>query len=97
MMDEKGKRWVVVTNRGTDGVFCRGVFKRYRTALGEVMDDIFDFQSNYQNDGDIFLVGTPYQMEGEGGECIEVTYKAMCWEKECKDEYYILKMLGDDE
>lgn len=98
-MTEEKKRWTVVHQYADESsIFCHGVFKQYNTALGDVMDDIFDFKTNYEDEGDIFEIGCPYELEGEGGEGIDVAYKKHHWNGEAKvSHYYLLEVYGDDE
>lgn len=89
-MSDTKRRFVVVEDHDGDGMFCLGIFDDYRTALGTAIDSVWEFKQNYLHDGDSFHYTEMENMEGDGGEFMEVTFKSHCWEKELKHYYYIL-------
>lgn len=84
------KRFVAIEDHVDGGMFCLGIFKDYRTAVGEIMESIWDFKDSYKNEGDVFEYSEPETMEGECGEVMTVRYKHSSWKEECKHYYYIL-------
>jgi len=85
-----GKRFVAIEDQVDGGMFCLGIFKDYRTAVGEIMNSIWDFKDDYKNEGDVFEYSEPKMMEGDCGEVITVRFKYHTWDNECKHYYYIL-------
>ena len=83
-------KYVTVNQQDNGGTFCMGIFSNYKTAIGDVMDHIWDFQTSYQDEGDTFEISAPYTLEGGGGTGIKVTFKAAIWESACSEYYYIL-------
>ena len=71
-------------------MFCLGIFKDYRTAVGAIMDNIWDLKDSYRGEGDVFEYSEPEMMEGECGEVITVRFKGSSWKEEFKHYYYIL-------
>lgn len=69
------RKYVVVTDTHGGGAFCDGIYDDYCEALGHAMDDIFEFKESYKGEGDIFTFTDPELMEGDGGQCITVTFK----------------------
>lgn len=85
------RRYVVVVQTDDGACFCNGVYDDYKIALGELMDGIFDVWESYDEDrGDYFKIGKPYVMNGEGGECIDVSYRSACSDSERMERYMIL-------
>jgi hypothetical protein len=85
------RRYVVVIQTDDGASFCNGIYDDYRIALGVLMDSIFDVWENYDEDkGDYFKIGKPYEMDGEGGECINISYRSACSDRECMECYMIL-------
>lgn len=89
-MSDTKRRFVVVEDHDGGGMFCLGIFDDYRTALGTAIDAVWEFKQNYLKEGDTFRYTEMENMEGDGGEVMEVTFKSHCWEKELKHYYYIL-------
>ena len=83
-------KYIVVAELSTGGVFCVGIYNNYITALGKIMTDIFEEKAQYADEGDSYKFTDPYEMEGDGGDCIEATYKSKHWEEPCTDRYFIL-------
>lgn len=83
-------RLVVITQHDGGGLFCLGIVDDYDKALGIAMNNIFDFKRSYEDEGDIFSFSSPYDLDGDGGQAIPVTYKHSGWDKEYTDYYYIL-------
>lgn len=88
--NDMSKRFVAIEDHADGGMLCLGIFKDYRTAVGEIMESIWDFKDNYKNEGDIFEYTEPEIMEGEGGEIMTVRFKRSSWKEERKQYYYIL-------
>lgn len=84
------KRQFVVVSQNDDGMWCHGIFDDYYTALGHVMEMIWEFKESYKGEGDSFEFTEAYYMEGDGGYCVHVKFKHSGWEKECEEFYYIL-------
>ena len=91
------RKYVVVEDHDGSGMFCLGVFNDYRTAIGEIMNSIWQFQESYKKEGDIFKYTEPYVMEGDAGEAIEITFKAYCWKEEMKHYCYVLYLDEEEE
>lgn len=89
-MSDTKRRFVVVEDHDGGWMFCLGIFDDYRTALGTAIDAVWEFKQNYLKEGDTFRYTEMENMEGDGGEVMEVTFKSYCWEKEHKHYYYIL-------
>lgn len=89
-MSDTKRRFVVVEDHDGGGMFCLGIFDDYRTALGTAIDAVWEFKQSYLKEGDTFRYTEMENMEGDGGEVMEVTFKSHCWEKELKHYYYIL-------
>ena len=88
-------RKFVLIEEADAGMFCLGIFKDYRTAIGEVMERVWEFKESYQNEGDVFEYS---EFEGiEDGAMMTVKFKAACWKKECEERYYILRAEKEDE
>ena len=85
-------KYVVAEDLSGGGVFCLGIYDNYHTALGHIITEILDFKKSYQGDGDFFEYTDPYRMEGDGGDCIAVKFKAACWthKEEPETEYYYI-------
>ena len=91
-------KYVVIDEQDSGARFCLGIYDNYLTALGKVMDYIYDFKESFKDDNtDYFEFSDPYQLEGECGEGIEIKYKAGCWEHECKEYLFILYHHPDEE
>ena len=84
------RKYVVVTNTHGCGAFCDGIYDDYCEALGHAMNDIFQFKENYKDDGDTFTFTDPELMEGDGGECITVTFNSKNASKEQVRDVMIL-------
>lgn len=84
------RRFVVINDQIDDGMYFCGLESNYFTALGRVMNSIFEFKESYEDDGDEFSYTDPILMEGDGGEFIEVTFKGKTWESPEKERWYIL-------
>lgn len=90
-------QYVVVSESDDGAHFCLGIFNNYKTAIGEIMEHIWDFKESYKDEGDMFEITDPYDMEGEGGWCITITYKSKHWEHEpCKEHYMVLYHTVED-
>ena len=82
----------VVIEEGEDSIFCLGVFDNYHSAVGATMESIWEFSESYQDEGDEFWYSkTPYRLEGDAGQGIEVAYKCHAWETTHKSHYFILE------
>ena len=89
------RRFVLINDQIDDGIFCLGIFHDYRTAVGEVMERVWEFKESYQNEGDVFEYS---EFEGiEDGAMMTVKFKAACWKEECEERYYILRAEKEDE
>ena len=84
------RKYVAVEDQDGSGMFCLGIFYDHKTAVGAIMEEIWDFRQSYQEEGCIFEHTELSMMEGEGGEIMTLRFKAPCWEKEMKYYYYIL-------
>ena len=84
------RQFVAIEDHVDGGMFCLGIFDDYRTAVGEIMDSVWEFKENYRKEGDIFHYTEMENMEGDYGEVMTVTFKKNCWEKERHHYYYIL-------
>ena len=88
--------YVLISDEESGPVFCLGIYNSYYEALGVAMDNIFDFHRSYQGEGDEFDYTEPYELDGEGGVGIRMTYKAACWVKPEITNYYILDPLNEE-
>ena len=84
-------RKFVLIEEANAGMFCLGIFKDYRTAVGEAMESVWEFKESYQDEGDIFEYSEFEGMEGDEGVMMTVKFKAACWEKELEHHYYIMR------
>lgn len=85
------KYWTVIEDHGGGEVFCTGVFKTLREAVGQAYIDIATFAESYDEEaGEQFSVSKLYADE-YGGYFIEIEFKAACWDKPEKETYYILE------
>lgn len=87
---ETRRRFVAISAPDYSGMQCLGVFKDHRTAVGEVMDSVWDFKADYMDEGDIFEFGEFEEMDGEGGLVMTTKYKSADEEKMTYHYYYIL-------
>ena len=83
-------KYVTINQQENGGTFCMGIFNNSKTAIGDVMDHIWDFQTGYQDEGDTFKIVGPYTLPDGGGTGFQVTFKAKSWKDSCKEYYYIL-------
>jgi len=90
------KQYVVINEQSSGLIFCIGIFDDYRTAIGEVMMQIWEFKDSYQKEDDTFKVTEPYDLEGENGVGFAVTYKAGSWKAAFKDYYFIIEGVKED-
>ena len=76
-----------------DGLIADGIYEDYRTAAGQVITSIWEFQESYQEEGDEFEIG---QIQyGENSDSITIKYKSHYWSKPCETTYYILYNDGE--
>ena len=79
-------------------IFCMGVYDDIHTAIGYVMEEVWCFQESYKKDeGSVYEISSLYDLEGESGWGIEVTYKAPTWDEARKEYHYILKHWNEEE
>ncbi len=83
-------KYIVIESQDYGGLFCLGIFDDIDKAWGFMMRRIWEFESNYKDDGETFRIFSPYMMEGEGGYRVKVDYKAKTWEKAVSEYFYIL-------
>ena len=88
------KKYITVEEHGKDGgVYCTGIFDDWYAAFGHISTNILEFKQSYKDPGDLFELSEPFIMDGEGGWCIVVKFKAACWthmEEPSEHYYYIL-------
>ena len=87
---DKVNQFVLIEEHGGDGIFCIGVFDDVEKAIGHAMNAIWDFQNSYKDEGDKFEISAPYDLEGDAGFGIDVTFKYSKWDHECTHHWYIL-------
>ena len=83
-------RYVAISAPHNCGLFCLGIFDDHRTAVGEVMDSVWELKDCYRDEGDTFEYDDFEEMEGEGGLVMTVKYKDKSWDKAEYDYYYLL-------
>lgn len=83
----------VEQHESSGGVFCTGIFNSWRDALNYAVNNIEEFKKSYDEPNDIFEFTEPFAMDGDGGWCIIVRFKAACWthiDEPLEHYYYIL-------
>ncbi len=93
------KQWVLIWHCEDDGeTFCEGVFDNYYTAVGKMMDRIWEFSESYKKDGDVFEINNPIVSDVDGeSERVRIRFKSVNWEKEEFESWYILPIVGERE
>lgn len=81
----------VYVQEDKESIFCMGIYDDLYTAIGHVMEEIWEFKENYKDKGSVYKTTELYDLEGDSGWGITVTYKAPTWKKSYKQNHYILK------
>ena len=96
----KADRFVVVQENEDGAHWLMAVTDSAAEAWGTVMMDVWDFSQSYKDEGDVFEIGIPFRMDGDGGYALVVRYKAACWthlDQPKTQRYYVLFDYKDGE
>ena len=89
--EKKLVRWIVIWNPPNTIMSC-GIYDNYFTALGHVMEEIFNSKSSYNYKGDYFKIGDLFPIdEADYGYSIRIEYKHEDQEEAEVEYYYILR------
>ena len=90
------KKRVLTLDTG-DGLFCLGIFDSPDEAISHMMMDIWEFQENYREERDEFLINPLIIRNDGGGAILEVRFKASCWDHFEKHTYHILNYENEED
>lgn len=91
------KKHIAIEEHDSGGMFCLGIYDDHKTAVGAIMESLWDFKAGYKSEGSIFEHTELNMMEGSCGEVMTVKYKAPSWKKLNEQYYYVLFVFDSDE
>lgn len=81
---------IVMTHEGD--VFCEGIFNGYEEALGSVMHEILNYQSDWlSEEGNSFNIDSITPCDDDGWGCVfTLSLKKADWPKSIKEKYMVV-------
>lgn len=93
----RAKHFVLVMEDFDGAHSCDGVYENAAEAWGNMLLNILDFAASYREDGDIFEIGLPIEMDCNGGYCVTVKYKKKDWDIDPEEHRYYILFEGEVE